>query len=426
MRRWIWILLIWIGTPGLAQLPKSAYVVNTLGESLSVIDLQNQTVISDAVTLGLFTNFVTVSNTEIFVVNSGDNAVQVIDLFDYNSQRQIDVGSGTNPWAIELISPELAAVSLLLTNQVVFVALPSGDIVETVTVGTGPEGMAVSRGYLYVANSGFNGAGFDPGQVSAIRLSDYAVTQIPVGTNPQAVAADAEGNIVVVCSGDFFDPAVNGEIDLIDPATQTVSDSLKLDPALTNVVVSASNMAYLATFGSGVLVYDLVNRSFIRDENNPLPGGPGLAVDAQDNVYITDFNTDSVYVYSPTHQRVAGYLVGDGPLSIAVHEGIVNAIDPSATPVPRTFLLGQNYPNPFNPSTRIGVEVRQPGRYRLEVRDAGGRLVATLVHGFLSAGHHEIIWNGHTEKGRPAASGLYLYRLIFQNQTQVRKMLLVR
>ena len=147
----LFLAIILCGSIGYGQPLKKAYVVNSVGESLSEIDLNAQTVNANAATLGLFTNQVIVHDSSAYVVNSGVNEVQVINLATLGTTRQIDVGSGTNPWAIEFIDDQLAAVSLLFTNQIVFVDVVSGQIQQTVDVGTGPEGMVFSDGVLYVA-----------------------------------------------------------------------------------------------------------------------------------------------------------------------------------------------------------------------------------------------------------------------------------
>ncbi len=423
----LFLAIILCGGIAFGQPLKKAYVVNSIGESLSEIDLNAQTVNANAATLGLFTNMVQVRDSSAYVINSGVNEVQIIDLATLSTTGQIDVGSGTNPWAIEFIDDQLAAVSLLFTNQVVFVDVVSGQIQQTADVGTGPEGMVFSDGVLYVANSGFNGAGFDPGTVSAINISDFSVTNIAVGTNPQALALDVSGNIIVACSGSFFDANVNGEVDVIDKMTQTVTDSVTFDPSVTNVIVNSENKAYLATFGAGVLVYNLDTQTFERGENDPLPGGPGMAIDQLGNVYITDFGTDSLFVFSPTHQRIGSYLVGDGPVSVAIYdEGIINGVETPRGEFARSFTLRQNYPNPFNPETTISFDAIKGARFRLDVLDVTGRVVTTLINDFLPAGQRQVAWNGKNQNGEAAATGIYYYRLTAEKISQVKKMTLLR
>ena len=63
----------------------------------------------------------------------------------------------------------------------------------------------------------------------------------------------------------------------------------------------------------------------------------------------------------------------------------------------------------------------------LTVYNMAGQVVAELVRGeVLEAGLHEREWSGTDERGRPAASGLYLYRLIAGGQVRVGKLALIR
>lgn len=92
----------------------------------------------------------------------------------------------------------------------------------------------------------------------------------------------------------------------------------------------------------------------------------------------------------------------------------------------RTSTLGQNYPNPFNPTTRISFELPESGPVRLEIYTAAGVLLTTLVNENLSAGPHEITWDGYDTGGRQVASGTYFYQLIVDGNAQSKKMLVLK
>jgi hypothetical protein len=77
---------------------------------------------------------------------------------------------------------------------------------------------------------------------------------------------------------------------------------------------------------------------------------------------------------------------------------------------PATAFSHRAVPNPFNPSTRIEFTLPSAARVTLRVYDVAGRLVRTLAAGeAFGAGPNSIAWNGATESGRPAASGVYFY-----------------
>jgi uncharacterized repeat protein (TIGR01451 family) len=102
---------------------------------------------------------------------------------------------------------------------------------------------------------------------------------------------------------------------------------------------------------------------------------------------------------------------------------------PTTKPAPAAIAalrLYPNVPNPFNPTTRIAFDLPQGEDVELSVHDAAGHRVATLVHGPLSAGHHEVDWMGVSERGVRVPSGVYFYTLRTGNQVEKRRMLLLK
>ncbi len=68
-------------------------------------------------------------------------------------------------------------------------------------------------------------------------------------------------------------------------------------------------------------------------------------------------------------------------------------------------------PNPFAPSTTLHFSLAQPGHLQLDIIDATGRHVATLANRDFAPGAQEVVWNGRTDAGTPASSGIYFARL---------------
>jgi hypothetical protein len=94
--------------------------------------------------------------------------------------------------------------------------------------------------------------------------------------------------------------------------------------------------------------------------------------------------------------------------------------------MPSTFGLSQNYPNPFNPTTTIGFSLPSGSQVNLSVFNVLGQQVTTLVDGQMSAGQHEVVWEGTDSNGNPVTSGVYFYRLTTDEGSQTRKMLLMK
>jgi hypothetical protein len=97
-----------------------------------------------------------------------------------------------------------------------------------------------------------------------------------------------------------------------------------------------------------------------------------------------------------------------------------------ATTAPRVFALHQSSPNPFSRSTEIRFDLPARERVTLTVFSVDGRRVAVLVDRPLDEGRHRVVWNGIDQAGRPAADGIYYYRLRAGDFGQTRKMILLR
>ena len=129
-----------------------------------------------------------------------------------------------------------------------------------------------------------------------------------------------------------------------------------------------------------------------------------------------------------------GHIQANQFITAVEGQGITNTQNISSI-VPEKFALYQNYPNPFNPSTKIRFEiplskgrrtsgeVGQRGLYNstLKVFDILGKEVATLVNEKLSTGMYEVKWDASQYP-----SGMYFYKLIAGDFSEVRKMLFIK
>ncbi|HEX7356548.1 MAG TPA: T9SS type A sorting domain-containing protein [Ignavibacteriaceae bacterium] len=89
--------------------------------------------------------------------------------------------------------------------------------------------------------------------------------------------------------------------------------------------------------------------------------------------------------------------------------------------IPIEYALGQNYPNPFNPSTKIKYSVPQSGLVTIAVYDLTGQEVARLVNEVKEAGNFEVDFNAVG-----LSSGVYFYKMISNNFSQVKKMSILK
>ena len=96
------------------------------------------------------------------------------------------------------------------------------------------------------------------------------------------------------------------------------------------------------------------------------------------------------------------------------------------TPDKLEYALNQNMPNPFNPSTMIKYQLPESGDVKIVVYNLLGQEVRTLVHEYMDAGYHSIVWDGMDKLGKQVASGIYIYRLSVADFVQSRRMMLLK
>ena len=89
-------------------------------------------------------------------------------------------------------------------------------------------------------------------------------------------------------------------------------------------------------------------------------------------------------------------------------------------------VLHPNYPNPFNPSTTISFETVKDGNVQIDIYNVRGQRINTLLNDNLKSGLHIIEWNGKDDNGSNVASGIYFYRLRTEEETIVRRMVMMK
>jgi hypothetical protein len=93
---------------------------------------------------------------------------------------------------------------------------------------------------------------------------------------------------------------------------------------------------------------------------------------------------------------------------------------------PKNFSLGQNYPNPFNPETKIKFSIPAAGERNsvntsISIYDITGRLVKTLINGYMKPGIYELSFNASE-----LSTGIYYYRLNTGEFSDTKKMVLLK
>ena len=89
--------------------------------------------------------------------------------------------------------------------------------------------------------------------------------------------------------------------------------------------------------------------------------------------------------------------------------------------VAMSYSLEQNYPNPFNPSTQIKYSITKTAPVKLDIYNALGQKVTSLVDEVQNAGVYEVNFSA-----AGLASGIYYYSIKTNNFHSTKKMMLLK
>jgi hypothetical protein len=106
---------------------------------------------------------------------------------------------------------------------------------------------------------------------------------------------------------------------------------------------------------------------------------------------------------------------------ICFYDTVNIGVNQIGSEVPDKFALYQNYPNPFNPLTKIKFDLPKSGFTKITIYDLTGKEVNILQNGVLTAGRYEVTLNAIT-----FPSGVYFYKLVSENYSEIRKMILIK
>jgi hypothetical protein len=141
-------------------------------------------------------------------------------------------------------------------------------------------------------------------------------------------------------------------------------------------------------------------------------------------VFIKDFGIYETYSGTGT-AFYSEHLIGCVINGVLYGDTNLVGINTFSSEIPIGFSLSQNYPNPFNPSTKMKFSIPPSkgarGMTRLIIYDILGREVTTLVNEQLQPGIYEVEWDGTNY-----CSGVYFYKLITNDYSETKKMVLIK
>jgi len=312
--------------PTKVEAPETAtalYVLNSGGQSISVVDLETDSVYNNVATVGTWPNQLVYKDDKLYCVNSGSNNIMIFDVDDFTvTPGVIDLGTGHNPQNMVFVDDDIAYVSCSISNKVLKVNVTSKTVLAEIDAGIGTTGIAEAEGKIYASNTAYDAAtyGYGPGTVTVVNATTGAVeTTIDVATNPFSVGVASDGKVHVVCVGNYWSEW--GKVMVIDPSTDTVVDSVITLGSPGSIGISeADNLAFLTVWGMGCLTYNTETLTMVNDTSNYFlgKGGTGVAADGDGNIFVSVWDDDQVIKLDKDGVVLATYDVGDCPAALAL------------------------------------------------------------------------------------------------------------
>ena len=327
-----------------------------------------------------------ISNGYAYLTNESDG-LQIIDISDPASP----IWKGSYKKAGQASDVFVAGNYAYLTGWSGLRILDISDPSAPLLVGSykAPDfarGVFVVDDYAYMTNGQFG-----------LQIIDISDPSAPLLAGSYDTPGDARGIYV----SDRYAYVADGKfglqiIDILDPSGPKLAGSYKTPDRALGVHVS-DNLAYVADCESGLQVVDVSYPSAPAWKGSyDTPGMARRAVIADGYTYVADISGMIILNLNPT---------GDAKAEI----------------IPHKFSISQNYPNPFNSVTMIKYELSHQARVSIDIYDALGRKVTSLVNSQQPAGYHQVLWDAED-----FASGIYFYKIQAGDYGETMKMVLIK
>lgn len=210
--------------------------------------------------------------------------IEIVNARTFESVAQIPLFDGTiarEPRAIKAYG--LRAYSCNYDGTVSVIDLLSNTHINTIDVGSNPDGMAIANGHLYTANSGgLNWPVYDS-TISVIDLSTETVTAtIESRVNCTRMVADSQGDVYVVSNGNYSNVAPA----MLRLNTQTNQIVDEHDVAIGSWYLQGDWLYYHDTNNQGIYRFNTATETF--------EGTKIIDVSAYQSMYTVQVTDDKI------------------------------------------------------------------------------------------------------------------------------------
>lgn len=298
-------------TVHIEEINKAVIVINEGGygqnnSSISTYSLEDKTVQNDVYyyanskeNIGASANDMVIVGDKGFIAVTVSNKIHVVEMSGFTSVDSIDFTPYGNP--VKLVVSGTNGYVTTLNNMLVKFDISSFSVIDTISVGYRPEGIAVADGKLFIANSGY-GVGTT---VAVVDESTFKIIKnITVKINPTNVVSDGN-DVFVVSTGTYtsMDGDGIGMVTKIDASSMIILDTLLIDNNPGRLSLGDDKELYVIN-GNGIVHVAGATMSIIRET---LVSGGDV-----NNIYYTinavgyDRDADLLYLGNPKDYQQNG------------------------------------------------------------------------------------------------------------------------
>jgi subtilisin family serine protease len=195
-------------------------------------------------------------------------------------------------------------------------------------------------------------------------------------------------------------------------ASHIISFDLYFDADSNGIVNSGDVKLASVPFSNGPVSFDDLKFKFLDKKRTLLLAARTTASVSGETITLGITDTNQVQAYYSTRPFNTNFPFG-------TITGINNNMNDALA-----YNLSQNYPNPFNPATVINYSIAKDGHVSIKVFDIVGKEVATIVNGNKKKGDYRVEFDTGDHKN--LSSGIYYYRIVSGNFSDVKKMILLK
>jgi YVTN family beta-propeller protein len=402
---------------------KEMFVVNANSQTLGKVDLTSFTANNNFSQIGMYGNDIKIYDDKIYVVNSGDNEIQVINVNTGENIAIIELEDSANPWSI-IFYEDFAYVTGMMTNKLYKIDLSNSQVSDSMEIGIGPEAMIIVNDKLYVTLTGVQYPNYSIGKVALIDLNNFTkITEIEVGTNPQGIIYINNQFLHIMCTGNYND--IKGSVFIVDVNTGQVIHTISfISSFLTTIQPGIDDLVYVGdAFGSGLLSYNIESYDIVNDASNPAFAGGSHLIYDESYYYVLNpgdwVGSSKFQIYDYSKQLVDEINLGIGASAMVMNQINTSLVD---TVVPQLKEINA-YPNPFNDQINFELTNNEKSlneKRTIEIFNIRGQKINTLKG-------NKVQWDGKDYNSKTVPAGVYFARMLNDhNNYKTKKILKIK